>query len=56
MKDAALKEKWGLVFKEVPEEHLTSEEFWGHVASFVTEVYKIPRPHAHAGHHLKIKP
>ena len=51
---AELSARWGKEWASIPEEQLTMAELWGHVASFLSEVYVIVGNRNH-DEKLKIK-
>ena len=53
--DADLSARWGSEWASVPEEELTQEGIWGHFASFLADVYVIPKGERNQGEMLKIK-
>lgn len=49
--DEALSVRWGKAFAEVPEAEACANEIWGHLATFLAEVYIIPPGQVNAGQH-----
>lgn len=45
-----LSKRWGLQFASVPEEEICSQEFWGHLATYLVEVYISEKTAEKLGH------
>jgi hypothetical protein len=49
--DADLSERWGLSWDKVPEKEAAGREIFGHLATYLAEVYIIPPGNKNAGQH-----